>query len=185
MWDCARSRTMPNFERNMELLKAINEEAWKYLGNFPAKSWTKAAFRSFGEDHWEKQSLDPVLRPNYSRVGGRPKMKRSKGNDISQDPYMAKRMYMKIRCGKYGQPSHNRRICKGTTVKDKGNKKVPEASTSLTANDPMKKKKKRVRNVAESATNIVLDVPVMKKRTRESADIVRLLGSNVLKVALS
>ncbi|PKI56827.1 hypothetical protein CRG98_022785 [Punica granatum] len=188
MWDCARSRTMPEFERNMELLKAISEEAWKewdisgipckhavacmtmndsdpekFMHSYYSKETWQRIYEPYirpviGEDHWEKQSLDPILPPNYSRAGGRPKVKRTKGNDIPQDPYKAKRKYRKIRCGKCGQPGHNRRICKGTTMKDKRNKKVLDAITSSPANDPM-----------------------MKKRRREATDIVGPSSSNVRK----
>ncbi|PKI60111.1 hypothetical protein CRG98_019455 [Punica granatum] len=129
-----------------------------------------------GEDHWEKQTLDLILPPKYSRAGGRPKMKRTKGNDIPQDPYKAKRKYRKIICGKCGQPGHNRRICKGTTVKDKGNKKVPDASTSSVANDPMMKKRRR--ECASIVGASISNVPKWRKGAEKAAETDAPLGSN-------
>ncbi|PKI38407.1 hypothetical protein CRG98_041187 [Punica granatum] len=137
------------------------------------------------EDHWEKQSLDPILPPNYSGASGRPKMKRTKGNDIPQDPYKAKRKYRKIRCGKCGQLGHNRRKCKGTTVKDKENKKVPDASTSSDANDPMGRK--GAEKAAEATAPLDSNAqPQRRKRARTtrastSTDITGPSSSNVQK----
>ncbi|XP_057761031.1 uncharacterized protein LOC130981452 [Arachis stenosperma] len=44
VWECARSRTRNEFERNMKRIKVINEQAWQYLEKWPKEAWTKAYF---------------------------------------------------------------------------------------------------------------------------------------------
>ncbi|XP_057756399.1 uncharacterized protein LOC130975657 [Arachis stenosperma] len=44
VWECARSRTRNEFERNMKRVKVINEQAWQYLEKWPKEVWTKAYF---------------------------------------------------------------------------------------------------------------------------------------------
>ncbi|XP_016168737.2 uncharacterized protein LOC107611306 [Arachis ipaensis] len=45
VWECARSRTVSEFERNMKRVKVLNERAWAYLDKWPKESWTKSHFR--------------------------------------------------------------------------------------------------------------------------------------------
>ncbi|XP_072076596.1 uncharacterized protein [Arachis hypogaea] len=45
VWECARSRTISEFERNMKRVKVLNERAWAYLDKWPKESWTKSHFR--------------------------------------------------------------------------------------------------------------------------------------------
>ncbi|XP_052108715.1 uncharacterized protein LOC127741122 [Arachis duranensis] len=44
VWECARSRTTSEFDRNMKRVKLINEKAWQYLDKWPKEAWTKAHF---------------------------------------------------------------------------------------------------------------------------------------------
>lgn len=50
LWCCAKSKTMPEFERNYQQLKSINEAAWSYLNKFPPQTWTRAAFRAVSKN---------------------------------------------------------------------------------------------------------------------------------------
>src|ERR1044072_9711942 len=44
VWECARSRTIPQFNASMEKVKAKNVAAWTYLDKWPKEAWTKAYF---------------------------------------------------------------------------------------------------------------------------------------------
>ncbi|XP_072076872.1 uncharacterized protein [Arachis hypogaea] len=44
VWECARSRTPVEFERNMNRVKRINQQAWDYLAKWSKEAWTKAHF---------------------------------------------------------------------------------------------------------------------------------------------
>ncbi|XP_057452787.1 uncharacterized protein LOC130744635 [Lotus japonicus] len=44
LWSAARSCTVPQFDRAMQKLKEMNEEAWKDLCEIPLKQWAKAHF---------------------------------------------------------------------------------------------------------------------------------------------
>ncbi|XP_072064548.1 uncharacterized protein [Arachis hypogaea] len=44
VWECARSRTLVEFERNMTRIKRINQQAWDYLAKWPKEAWTKVHF---------------------------------------------------------------------------------------------------------------------------------------------
>ncbi|XP_025666853.1 uncharacterized protein [Arachis hypogaea] len=44
VWECARSRTTTEFNRNMNRVKLINIKAWEYLDKWPKDAWTKAHF---------------------------------------------------------------------------------------------------------------------------------------------
>ncbi|XP_072052700.1 uncharacterized protein [Arachis hypogaea] len=44
VWECARSRTRNEFERNMKRVKVINEQAWQYLEKWSKEAWSKAYF---------------------------------------------------------------------------------------------------------------------------------------------
>ncbi|XP_016192168.1 uncharacterized protein LOC107633047 [Arachis ipaensis] len=44
VWECARSRTTVEFNRNMNRVKLINQKAWEYLEKWPKDAWTKAHF---------------------------------------------------------------------------------------------------------------------------------------------
>lgn len=45
VWECARARTIPEFNAKMDKLKAKNVQAWNYLNKWPKEAWTKAYFR--------------------------------------------------------------------------------------------------------------------------------------------
>ncbi|XP_016172573.1 uncharacterized protein LOC107614962 [Arachis ipaensis] len=42
VWECARSRTTAEFDRNMKRVKLINEKAWQHLDKWSKEAWTKA-----------------------------------------------------------------------------------------------------------------------------------------------
>ncbi|XP_072071823.1 uncharacterized protein [Arachis hypogaea] len=44
VWECARSRTTVEFNRNMNRVKLINQKAWEYLDKWPKDAWTKVHF---------------------------------------------------------------------------------------------------------------------------------------------
>lgn len=45
VWDCARARTVEQFNAKMNRLRAKNAQAWAYLNKWPKESWTKAYFK--------------------------------------------------------------------------------------------------------------------------------------------
>ena len=44
VWECARSRTIPQFNEAMEKVKTKNVAAFNYLNKWPKEAWTKAYF---------------------------------------------------------------------------------------------------------------------------------------------
>jgi hypothetical protein len=44
LWSCAAASTEREFDRRMGYLKGLDEKAWKWLSNIPAKQWYKAYF---------------------------------------------------------------------------------------------------------------------------------------------
>jgi basic membrane lipoprotein Med (substrate-binding protein (PBP1-ABC) superfamily) len=47
LWEIARSTNIPTWERNMEKLKADNEDAWKWVEELQPNSFVKAFFSDF------------------------------------------------------------------------------------------------------------------------------------------
>ncbi|XP_031378546.1 uncharacterized protein LOC116193949 [Punica granatum] len=77
-----------------------------------------------GEDQWIKSGAEPVKAPRFAKGGGRPKKKRSKANDVPQNPYKSKRKYKEIQCGRCSEKGHNVKRCNGTISNDKQRKKA-------------------------------------------------------------
>jgi hypothetical protein len=63
-----------------------------------------------GEDMWPDVETEEMLPPSYKRGPGRPKKLRRRGAD--EESYRS-RIY---KCTICGDPSHNRRGCKSTTI---------------------------------------------------------------------
>ncbi|XP_061340661.1 uncharacterized protein LOC133287124 [Gastrolobium bilobum] len=49
VWEAARCTTVPQFQRTMQKLKELNEDAWAYLHKIDPSCWVKAYF-----SHWPK-----------------------------------------------------------------------------------------------------------------------------------
>ncbi|XP_061350995.1 uncharacterized protein LOC133296053 [Gastrolobium bilobum] len=49
VWEAARCTTVPQFQRTMQKLKELNEDAWAYLNKIDPSCWVKAYF-----SHWPK-----------------------------------------------------------------------------------------------------------------------------------
>ncbi|XP_061343146.1 uncharacterized protein LOC133289265 [Gastrolobium bilobum] len=49
VWEAARCTTVPQFQRTMQKLKELNEDAWTYLHKIDPSCWVKAYF-----SHWPK-----------------------------------------------------------------------------------------------------------------------------------
>ena len=47
LWAAARASTMPQFQKAMENLKTLNEQAWTDMNELPAKKWARAAFDTY------------------------------------------------------------------------------------------------------------------------------------------
>lgn len=47
LWACAKSKTMPEFEKNYKELKSLYEVALSYLNRFPPHTWSRAAFSAY------------------------------------------------------------------------------------------------------------------------------------------
>ena len=58
MWECAKSKTIPEFIANMKKLKRLNERAWEHLSKVQPKAWVKAFFSP-----WSK--VDGITNNNY------------------------------------------------------------------------------------------------------------------------
>ena len=43
-WRCGGTTSVREFERGMEHLKSLNEEAWKYLADIEPRQWTRSHF---------------------------------------------------------------------------------------------------------------------------------------------
>ena len=43
-WRCGGTTSVREFERGMEYLKSLDEEAWKYLADIEPAQWTKSHF---------------------------------------------------------------------------------------------------------------------------------------------
>nr|XP_023912991.1 uncharacterized protein LOC112024601 [Quercus suber] len=46
LWRCANTTSAREFEREMDHLKSLDEEAWKYLANVEPAQWTRSHFSS-------------------------------------------------------------------------------------------------------------------------------------------
>lgn len=44
LWKAARAQTIPQWERAMETIKTMNEQAWRNMMEVPAAMWTRSAF---------------------------------------------------------------------------------------------------------------------------------------------
>ena len=44
LWRCAGITSLREFERGMQYLKILDEEAWKYLANIDPAQWTRFHF---------------------------------------------------------------------------------------------------------------------------------------------
>ena len=44
LWRCAGITSIREFEKGIEYLKSLDEEAWKYLANIEPAQWTKSHF---------------------------------------------------------------------------------------------------------------------------------------------
>ncbi|PKI43343.1 hypothetical protein CRG98_036265 [Punica granatum] len=129
----------------------------KFVHSYYSKETLQRIYEPFvrpiiGEDHWEKQSLDPVLPPNYSRAGGRPKMKRTKGNDIPQDPSKMKKRRKEC-AGIVGASSSN------VPKLRKRAEKVAETDDPLGSNAQMHMRKRARTTSMSIATEIQLSGP--------------------------
>ena len=47
LWACARSSSVQQWTRNMEKMKALNEDAYKWLEKMPPNTWVRAYFSEF------------------------------------------------------------------------------------------------------------------------------------------
>ena len=47
VWECAKSKTIPEFTANMEKLNSLNERAWEYLSKIQPEAWVKAYFSPY------------------------------------------------------------------------------------------------------------------------------------------
>ncbi|XP_057741110.1 uncharacterized protein LOC130958171 [Arachis stenosperma] len=71
VWECARSRTVSDFDRNMKRVKVINERAWANLDKWPKKAWTKAHF-------YEGLKMDTICNNACESFNARTKHDRAK-----------------------------------------------------------------------------------------------------------
>ena len=44
LWKCASATTVPKFERAMEQLKKLSQEAYDWLKKIPPQHWTRSHF---------------------------------------------------------------------------------------------------------------------------------------------
>ena len=58
LWACARSSSVQQWTRNMEKMKALNEDAYKWLEKMPPNTWVRAYFSEFPK-------CDILLNNNY------------------------------------------------------------------------------------------------------------------------
>ncbi|XP_016164255.1 uncharacterized protein LOC107606740 [Arachis ipaensis] len=87
VWECARSRTPVEFERNMTRIKRINQQAWEYLAKWPKEAWTKAHFS-------EGPKVDNIC--NNACESFNSKTKHDRGKPILTLAEEVRRMVMKI-----------------------------------------------------------------------------------------
>ena len=60
LWRCAGTTSVKEFERGMERLKSLNEEAWKYLADMEPGQWTRS--------HFSPRALTDCLVNNLSEI---------------------------------------------------------------------------------------------------------------------
>ena len=46
LWKCVGTTSVREFERGMDHLKSLDEQAWKYLANIELAQWTRSHFSS-------------------------------------------------------------------------------------------------------------------------------------------
>lgn len=54
---CCWATTIPEWERAMENMKSLNEEAWKDMSEIPPKKWTRAAFSTYPVCHLQVNNM--------------------------------------------------------------------------------------------------------------------------------
>ena len=63
LWRCAGITSLREFERGMQYIKTLDEEAWKYLANIDPAQWTRF--------HFSPKALTNCLVNNLSEKIGR------------------------------------------------------------------------------------------------------------------
>lgn len=49
LWTCARSSSVVEWQKNMDKMKVLNEDAYKWLEKMPANTWSRAFFSTFSK----------------------------------------------------------------------------------------------------------------------------------------
>lgn len=44
LWDCAKASTIQQFQRSMEELRKLNNDAYEWLKNIPPQHWSRSHF---------------------------------------------------------------------------------------------------------------------------------------------
>ena len=71
-WACARSPSVQPWTRNMEHMKALNEDAYKWLEKMPPNTWVRAYFFEFPKCdilHCTKKNRDNKVHCSVQKKG--------------------------------------------------------------------------------------------------------------------